>query len=237
MLFKQLSDGTSQLVLYPMYKKDAEYEIPSFVSSIAQQAFYFNYHLRRVVIPSSVTSFDSVLIFQYAKALQEVIFEEGVKIGSNASTAFFSCPQLKRVVVHDDSFPSTNYFRFQGCNSLEELYIPSGVHTFFGTATSNRNLKTVYYDVSGSSHTWFQSGTETANKYELTIGSSVDRIYAEPVQSWGANMYTFKQVVLVNAGSVLFDGETKLISTRACLTICQSPSILFRVLSGWILRG
>lgn len=209
-LFKHLSDGTSQLVLYPMYKKDAEYEIPSFVSSIAQQAFYCNYHLRRVVIPSSVTSFDSVFIFQYAKALQEVIFEEGVKIGSNASSAFTSCPQLKRVVVHDDSFSSANYFRFLGCNSLEELYIPSGVHTFFGTATSNRNLKTVYYDVSGSSHTWFQSGTETANKYELTIGSSVDRIYAEPVQNSGPNIYTFKQVVLVNAGSVLFDGENQI---------------------------
>lgn len=209
-LFKHLSDGTSQLVLYPMYKKDAEYEIPSFVSSIAQQAFYCNYHLRRVVIPSSVTSFDSLCAFQNAKALQEVIFEEGVKIGSNASTAFISCPQLKRVVVHDDSFSSTNYFRFQGCNSLGELYIPSGVHTFFGTATSNRNLKTVYYDVSGSSHTWFQSGTETANKYELTIGSSVDRIYAEPVQNSGPNIYTFKQVVLVNAGSVLFDGENQI---------------------------
>lgn len=210
-LFKHLSDGTSQLVSYPISKADAvEYVIPSFVSSIAQQAFYGNAYLRRVVIPSSVTSFDSVYAFQNAKALQEVIFEEGVKIGSNASSAFTSCHQLKRVVVHDDSFSSTNYFRFQGCNSLEELYIPSGVRTVFGTATSNRNLKSVYYDISGSSHTWFQSGTETANKYELTIGSSVDRIYAEPRQSWGANIYTFKQVVLVNAGSVLFDGENQI---------------------------
>lgn len=210
-LFKHLSDGTSQLVSYPISKADAvEYVIPSFVSSIAQQAFYGNAYLRRVVIPSSVTSFDSVYAFQNAKALQEVIFEEGVKIGSNASTAFTSCHQLKRVVVHDDSFSSTNYFRFQDCNSLEELYIPSGVRTVFGTATSNRNLKSVYYDISGSSHTWFQSGTETANKYELTIGSSVDRIYAEPRQSWGANIYTFKQVVLVNAGSVLFDGENQI---------------------------
>lgn len=222
-IFKYLTDGTSQLFLYPRNKSGDEYVIPDFVSSIAGSAFRNNSYLKKVIIPSNVTTFNNEYVFYYASALEEVVFEEGVKIGGSVSNTFSGCPNLKRVVIPDDAYSdNTNayFFRFTGCSALEEIYVPSGPKTWlglfgsafssFGSSSPKENLKKVYYNVKGLSTTWFQEGSKTINKYELTIGKSVDRLYSKPGQSTGDNSFTFKQVVLINAGSVLFDGENQI---------------------------
>ncbi len=206
-LYKHLSNGTSELVAYPPAKTDTEYIFPDDVTSIGDYAFSYQKYLRKITIPGTISQFNQGNEF-YASALEEIVFEEGVSISS--TYAFNSCTNLKRVILSDNSFSNTYYFRFQSCSSLEELYIPSGAFTIFGSATSNINLQRVYYNVKGTSTTSFQKGTETANKYELTIGNAVDRLYAKPYSLWEDKANTFRQNVLLNAGSVLFDGENQI---------------------------
>lgn len=215
-LFKYLDDGTSELVSYPPQKADYdEYIIPDFVSTIGAHAFYNQKYLRKVTVPATVTkTINSTYMFYSAAALEEVVFEEGVSIG-NSTYAFQKCTNLKRVILPDDSFSNTSYFRFTECSSLEELYIPSGVNSIFSSAVENHNLQRVYYNIKGSSVTAFNvnngiSAVETANKYEVTIGNGVDRIYNTAWIAWGTGKFTFKETILLNAGSVLFEGENQL---------------------------
>lgn len=221
-LFKYMTDGKSQLYIYPRNKPGDEYVIPDFASSIASHAFRNNYKIKKVTIPSHVSAFNNDYVFYYASALEEVIFEEGVKIGSVSNT-FNGCTSLKRVVIPDDAYSdnaNAYFFRFTGCAALEEIFVPSGPKAWFGlfgsafssfnSTVQKLNLNKVYYNVKGSSTTWFQEGNKSINKYELTIGKGVDRLFAKPGQATGGNSFTFKQIVLINAGSVLFDGENRL---------------------------
>lgn len=204
-LFKYLSDGTSELVSYPPYKKGDEYIIPENVSSVGASAFSYLKYTKRITVPNTVPKFSKGQEFYGASSLEEVIFGDSVKI--NSSRAFDNgCTNLKRIVLHENN--GSSCFYLAGASSLQELYIAVDTSTIvdYQLSSSTPSLKNLYFDAKHAYY--FQSQPVRTEKYELTIGKNVDRLRNEK-SAWSNNANGF-QSVLKNAETVKFVGPNQI---------------------------
>ncbi|MGN1457705.1 MAG: leucine-rich repeat protein, partial [Acutalibacteraceae bacterium] len=204
-LFKYLSDGTSELASYPPYKKGDEYTVPENVSSIGASAFSYLKYAKRITVPNTVPTLSKGQEFYGASSLEEVIFGDSVKI--NSSRAFDNgCTNLKRIVLHENN--GSSCFYLAGAKSLQELYIAVGTNTIvdYELSSSTPSLKNLYFDAQHAYY--FQRQPARTEKYELTIGKNVDRLRNEK-SAWGGNANGF-QSVLKNAETVKFVGPNQI---------------------------
>ncbi len=116
-----LSKGGKTLYAYPAGKKDAQYQVPDGVETIASDAFSRNAFLETVKFPWTL------------KAIK--------------SQAFMSCPKLAEVHF----FPVVNLLEsigeraFNNCNSLKSINLPDGIRSIATQAFGGNALETVEF--------------------------------------------------------------------------------------------
>lgn len=94
------------------------------VKEIEASAFS-NTSVTKVTIPASIEKIGDAA-FAYNKALQEVVFEEGIRIDAISWGLFGNCPNLKSVTV-PDSVTTIDGLAFYGCGGLENIDLPAGL--------------------------------------------------------------------------------------------------------------
>lgn len=131
------ADGTA-LIQYAAGKTETSYTVPDKVVTIGDGAFSTSSNLKKIVLPSTLTSIEAYAFFDCA-ALSEINIPEGVT--SIGSMAFNACSSLKSITV-----PSTvNYFgnAFLG-SGLESVVLANGLKKISSKAFANcKNLKSV----------------------------------------------------------------------------------------------
>ena len=123
-LFKT-EDGVKTLVRYPRGKEGTSYTIPSDVSVIGANAFYYCTNLTEVVIPEGITSIGNNA-FYYCSGLTGITIPESVT--SIGSSAFCCCTGLTGIVI-PESVTSIGSSAFSGCTGLTEVVFREGVTT------------------------------------------------------------------------------------------------------------
>lgn len=205
-LFKRLDNSGVQLVWYPAKKDGEEYTIPSFVTNInSSYAFSYTSNLKKITIPSTVTTKITAERIFDTSAVEEIVVEKGAVIANSRTLDYAT--NLRKLSINDGGIVG-NYPYYHGNNLLEEIYIPSTVTGILDYALSicTPNVKKVYFDakyVSG-----YQAQPDKANKYELTIGKNVDKI----VTAKHGNLPTGFKTILKNAiaDKILFVGPNQI---------------------------
>lgn len=205
-LFKRLDNSGVQLVWYPAKKDGEEYTIPSFVTNInSNYAFSYTTKLKKITIPSNVTTKITAERIFDTSAVEEIVVEKGAVIANSRTLDYAT--NLRKLSINDGGIVG-NYPYYHGNNLLEEIYIPSTVTGILDYALSicTPNVKKVYFDakyVSG-----YQAQPDKANKYELTIGKNVDKI----VTAKHGNLPTGFKTILKNAiaDKILFVGPNQI---------------------------
>lgn len=211
-IYKYNSDGTTATFCKYIADDRTEFTIPATangynVTTIGSYSFYNTINLRKLTIPSTITTPITAGNVFYYSSIREITFEEGVKI--NSVWCFDNCSSLSKINLFDDTV-RTNWFLFNGCSSLREMYIPASVTSINQTSLSTftANLSTVYYNAT-------KANTTTQNavnrKYDLTVGEKVDVLNS-----------SFKNVLL-NAQSVKFVGENQITITDAPFSAMPEP--------------
>ena len=138
----------TELITYPMMKKDQSYEIPATVKTIRAEAFRNNDYITSVVIPNSVTTIgdrafydcdrlETVSIpgsvtsigasaFKSCDVLKTVELGNGIE--SIGSSAFASCIKLQSPTL-PNSLTSLGSSAFSDCTSITEIVIPDSITT------------------------------------------------------------------------------------------------------------
>lgn len=205
-LFKRLDNSGVQLVWYPAKKDGKEYTIPTFVTNInSNYAFSYTTKLKKITIPSTVTTKITAERIFDTSAVEEIVVEKGAVIANSRTLDYAT--NLRKLSINDGGIVG-NYPYYHGGNLLEEIYIPSTVTGILDYALSicTPNVKKVYFDakyVSG-----YQAQPDKANKYELTIGKNVDKI----VTAKHGNLPTGFKTILKNAiaDKILFVGPNQI---------------------------
>lgn len=205
-LFKRLDNSGVQLVWYPAKKDGEEYTIPTFVTNInSNYAFSYTTKLKKITIPSTVTTKITAERIFDTSAVEEIVVEKGAVIANSRTLDYAT--NLRKLSINDGGIVG-NYPYYHGNNLLEEIYIPSTVTGILDYALSicTPNVKKVYFDakyVSG-----YQAQPDKANKYELTIGKNVDKI----VTAKHGNLPTGFKTILKNAiaDKILFVGPNQI---------------------------
>lgn len=205
-LFKRLDNSGVQLVWYPAKKDGEEYTIPTFVTNInSDYAFSYTTKLKKITIPSTVTTKITAERIFDTSAVEEIVVEKGAVIANSRTLDYAT--NLRKLSINDGGIVG-NYPYYHGNNLLEEIYIPSTVTGILDYALSicTPNVKKVYFDakyVSG-----YQAQPDKANKYELTIGKNVDKI----VTAKHGNLPTGFKTILKNAiaDKILFVGPNQI---------------------------
>ena len=111
------SKDKTKLLIYP-YGRKGSYTIPSYVTSIAEEAFYHNKGLTEITIPSNVTDIGQSA-FRYCSALTNVIINNGLtKI---SYSMFDSCTNLQSVTI-PSSVTQIDHSAFNDCKKLATVY-------------------------------------------------------------------------------------------------------------------
>ena len=130
----------TELIQYPIGKKDATYIIPDSVTTIGGFAFHESDNLTEVTIPDSVTSIGEHA-FSYCLNLTEVTISNSVTtIGEHA---FYHSKNLTEVTI-PNSVTTIGADAFGCCDSLTEVTIPDSVTAIgegaFGRCASLTNI-------------------------------------------------------------------------------------------------
>ena len=139
-------DGT-RLVYYPANLPGDEYIIPSGVTKISQNAFYYNQNLKKVVIPETVqtinTEIDGTVMFQNCKSLQTVVLNNTV----NGIPYYFcyKAESLNEIVIPERTEYISSH-AFQDCKKLKTITLPASLKYINGEAFDGcSGLTTVHY--------------------------------------------------------------------------------------------
>jgi hypothetical protein len=150
------------LVMYPL-GRSGSYTIPSSVTSIGSQAFYYATKTTSVTIPASVTNISSDA-FRYCFSMEEILVDSsnanysstnGILFNKN-QTLLIQCPSGKRGNnTIPDSVATINDYAFASCTNLTSVIIPDSVLSIGETAfyhctgmtnlILSRNIATITY--------------------------------------------------------------------------------------------
>lgn len=121
--------------------KTEEYSIPTSVTAIEANAFYYCGKLTSVSIPNSVTEIGSST-FYHCSSLASVTIPNSVN--AIGSSAFSYCSSLTSVTI-PTSVTAIELSTFYNCSSLATVTIPASVSKIGGSAFAKcENLKTIY---------------------------------------------------------------------------------------------
>ena len=108
----------TEIIKYPVAKKETRYTIPDSVEKIGGYAFYMAKKLDKITIPEGVEIIEQQA-FSYCDALRSVVIPSTVaEIGSYA---FSDCSNLKRVAI-PKRITEIPYGMFCWCESLSDVY-------------------------------------------------------------------------------------------------------------------
>ena len=93
-----LNAAGTALLLYPLGRREARYEIPERVRSIKPDSFRGNCFLQEVIFPKGLKKVEK-FSFEGCRGLTSIVFPEGVK--TFGAHAFSSCHGLTRIVLPD----------------------------------------------------------------------------------------------------------------------------------------
>ena len=152
------SDG-KELLLYPGYRTDKKYVIPTGVKKIGKGAFKNQHYLENVHIPSSVAQINQGA-FYGCKALKSIVMAPGLSVISDASVfqpqgVFENCTSLTSVSL-SAKLSHIGAKAFSGCKKLADITIPEGVksigeYAFYDTAMQIVKLpKSLSYILDGA---------------------------------------------------------------------------------------
>lgn len=155
----------TQLILYPIGRKNESYTVPSGVTEVSAYSFLNAYNLLNVVIGEdveciaegafaycsvleSVTISDSVKSIKIGafcenKRLKKINFGKGVEnIGEQA---FFGCTSLTKLAI-PNSVKNIDLYAFSSCSNLKNVSIPSSIE-FIGEYAFEycEGLENVYF--------------------------------------------------------------------------------------------
>ncbi|MGN1297247.1 MAG: leucine-rich repeat protein [Clostridia bacterium] len=119
------------IIKYPANKKDiSDYEIPSTVQTIKNNAFSNCDGLISIIIPDSVTTIGSSA-FNHCSGLTNVTI--GNSVTNIGSSAFYNCSKLTSVTI-PNSVTNIGSNAFYNCTSLANIEIPDSVTTIGSSA-------------------------------------------------------------------------------------------------------
>lgn len=133
-------DG-SRLICFPQGKTVDTFTVPSSVTEIAEQAFYYTQGLKNVVIPKTVKSIGNYA-FAYSYGLESVLFKSGVNLDCLYLT-FFECRSLKNVRFEDNVNINRLISAFNTCISLESVDLDCNAEYIGEIFYNCTNLKNV----------------------------------------------------------------------------------------------
>lgn len=111
------------LIQYPEGKTGA-YTIPSGITSIANEAFYYCTNLTGVVIPTGVTSIGNYAFYDCKKLATATFPASLTYLGDSA---FYNCPGLTSAITLGDSLSYLGDFAFGYCSGLTSVAVGTGI--------------------------------------------------------------------------------------------------------------
>lgn len=140
----------TNLISYPIGKKDSLYTIPNTVTNISSTAFFRCNSLKSVIIPNSVTNIDD-LAFANCGNLSSISIPESVT--SIGKCAFISCHKLKTITI-SKAVTNIGAEAFKYCKGLTAVTIPASV-TYVGMlAFCFCDNLTIYCEAEAQPATW-----------------------------------------------------------------------------------
>ena len=134
---------------YPAYLNAASYQIPSGVTSVADQAFQYAENRRTVTIPSTGTSLGNS-VFRYCENLRTAVIPKSVK--TIGTSLFSDCPALESVTFESGSkLKKLSDRMIYNDVSIRSFTVPDGVTDIGTYAFSRSGVKTVNFPVSVTS--------------------------------------------------------------------------------------
>ena len=202
-LYKKLSDGTSELVLYPEAKNDiTEYTVPDNVSAISANAVINNI-FEKITVGDNVKSIGENFGGN-CFSLKEAVLPQKVTI--NTFGLFKNCSSLRKFNLPENINVRFPYVSDYVYNSLEEINLPDGITGLDPNVFSNMpNLKKLLYDIPDCNSFNNIKITDSPN-FELTVGKKVNHLYG---RQDGLSSYDFRSV-LAHSENVLFEGENQI---------------------------
>ena len=140
--FKFIQGDDSNLYLVGYFGNDTNLTLPTLEQNykIKPYAFDGNYNLKKVEIPSCVTSIGKYA-FEYCTKLEEIIFNEGIT--EIDYFAFHYCISLTSVEL-PNSLSKIGYNVFFECKKLQTVTLNSLTPPAAGTVMFSDNLQTIY---------------------------------------------------------------------------------------------
>lgn len=128
----------TELIRYPVGRKEINCTIPDGVKSIGEFAFQCYSSLKSIMIPDSVTSIGDYAFYECSSLTDITIPDSVININEHA---FEDCIALTNITI-PDSVTNIGVRAFSGCTSLTSVIIPDSVSSIGGFAFVN----TAYYE-------------------------------------------------------------------------------------------
>lgn len=176
------SKNESELIKYPLARKDTTYNVPEKVTKIARGAFRYCYNLKNIKLPENLTQIDTYAFFG-CNSLVDINIPK--KITSIEEFTFFECRNLKSLEL-PENIKSINANAFYNCNSLSSINIPASVESIgksaFGECNSLKSIEIpesvteigeeAFYNCNSLANVKLSSGlTKIANRTFCQCGS------------------------------------------------------------------
>ncbi len=123
-------------------RKAGSYTVPSSVTSIGKDAFYYCTNLANVIIPSSVTTIGGFAFYSCNNLTEITIPQSVISVGDYA---FYDCSSLASVTI-PDSVTIIGIYAFAHCSRLTDVYFKGNAPALGDTSVlSETDDATVYY--------------------------------------------------------------------------------------------
>ncbi len=190
--------------------KKTNISIPTTVTSIEEDAFFYCASLTSIEIPSSVTTIERGA-FQYCKVLTSVKIPSSVT--SIKSSVFGNCTNLTNIEI-PSSVTELGQYAFNNCKSLTNIEIPSSVTTIKSSAFKGcSNLTSIEIP---SSVTELDSGVfeNCTNLTNVKIPASIERIKSSTFENCSSltNVEISPGITRIDSGA--FENCTNLTSIK-----------------------
>ena len=139
-------DGT-RLVYYPANLRGDEYVIPTGVTKISRDAFYYNQNLKKIIVPETVQAIsnydDGEVYFKNCKSLETIVLNNTV---NNIPYYFCSNSESLSEIVIPEGAEYIDSGAFRYCKNLKTITIPASVKRINNSAFDGcSSLNTVHY--------------------------------------------------------------------------------------------
>ena len=167
----------NRLVAYPNARHDDDYEVPSGVLNIANDAFYTSLYVKNIKLPDGLTSIGRRAFFD-SRSLESINLPNTItSVGDNF---FTGCVHLKDVNIPDNNLFTTVVNRmFTKTESLTSIEIPKHI-TAIGTAA---------FEGSGIENITLPDGLTTIGERAFVETNLTSIVIPENVSSIGTNAF------------------------------------------------